>query len=170
MDATAEIVIGLLILVGLAGILIPVLPGLILVAGVVVVWAIIVGTGVAWAVAAAAVLLTVAGTVVKFLIPGKRLKQSGVPMSTIYFAGALAIVGFFVIPIIGGPIGFVAGTYLAERRRLGPAKAGASTRGSLVAVAMSIGIELTAGLLIAGPWLAVGLLTLLNIGIAVFWT
>lgn len=153
MDAIGEIVIGLLILVGLAGILLPVLPGLILVAGAVVVWAVVVGSGVAWTVAIAAVLIAAAGTVVKFLIPGKKLKHAGVPMSTMYFAGALAIVGFFVIPVIGGPIGFVAGTYLAERRRLGAASAGASTRGSLVAVAMAIGIELTAGLVIAGLWL-----------------
>lgn len=153
MDATGEIVIGLLILVGLAGVLIPILPGLILVAGAVVVWAIVVGGGVAWTVALSALLLAVAGTVVKFLIPGRKLKEAGIPTSTIYFAGALAIVGFFVIPVIGGPIGFVVGTYLAERRRVGAGKAGASTRGSLVAVAMSIGIELTAGLLIAGLWL-----------------
>lgn len=153
MDVVSEIVIGLLILVGLAGILLPVLPGLILVAGAVVVWAIVVGSGLAWTIATVAVLLAVAGTVVKFLVPGKRLKQAGVPNSTMYFAGALAIVGFFVIPVIGGPIGFVAGIYLAERRRLGAANAGASTRGSLVAVALSIGIELTAGLVIAGLWL-----------------
>ncbi len=153
MDVIGEIVIGLLILVGLAGILLPVLPGLILVAGAVVVWAVVVGSGVAWTVAIVAVLLAAAGTVVKFLIPGKRLKQAGVPTSTMYFAGVLAIVGFFVIPVIGGLIGFVAGTYLAERRRLGAANAGASTRGSLAAVALSIGIELTAGLVIAGLWL-----------------
>lgn len=153
MDPVGEIVIGLLILTGLAGILIPVLPGLILVAGTVVVWAVVEGGGVAWAVAIFALSATVIGTVVKFLIPGKRIKQSGVPNSTMLFAGALAIAGFFVIPVIGAPIGFVVGTYLAERKRLGPEVAGASTRQSLAAVAMAIGIELAAGLLIAGVWL-----------------
>lgn len=153
MDLVGEIVIGLLILAGLVGILVPVLPGLVLVAAAVVVWAVVIRTGLAWTIATVAVALAAAGTVVKFLIPGKRLKQSGVPHSTMLFAGALAIVGFFVIPVIGGPIGFVAGVYLAERRRLGPATAGSSTRASLGAVALSIGIELSAGLLIAGIWL-----------------
>lgn len=153
MDALGEIVVGLLILAGLVGILLPVLPGLLLVAGVVIVWAFVERSAVAWAVAGFAVAAAAGGTVVKFLIPGRRLKASGVPGSTMLFAGALAIVGFFVIPVIGAPIGFVAGTYLAERRRLGAGVAGASTRQSLVAVGMAIGIELTAGLLIAGLWL-----------------
>lgn len=154
MDAVGEIVVGLLILTGLAGILIPILPGLILVAGSVVVWAFIDRSGAAWTVAAIAVALTVAGTVFKFLVPGRRLTASGVPRSTIWFAGALAIAGFFVIPVIGAPIGFVLGTYLAERRRVGTSVAGHSTRQSVVAVGMAIGIELGAGLLVAGLWLA----------------
>ena len=127
MDAVGELVVGLLILTGLAGILVPVLPGLILVAGSVVVWAIVERGGVAWAVAALAVAATIAGTVVKFLTPGRRLKAAGVPSSTMYFAGALAIVGFFALPVIGAPIGFVLGTYLAERCRLGGQPAGATT-------------------------------------------
>ena len=79
MDAVGEIVVGLLILTGLAGILIPILPGLILVAGSVVVWAFIDRSGAAWTVAAIAVALTVAGTVFKFLVPGRRLTASGGP-------------------------------------------------------------------------------------------
>lgn len=153
MDPVGEIVLGLLILTGLVGILVPMLPGLVLVAGSVVVWAFLVGTGVGWSVAVLTVVLATGGTVFKFLVPGRRLKRSGVPTSTMLVAGLLAIVGFFVIPVVGAPIGFVAGTYLAERRRLGPLTAGPSTRASLAAIAMSIGIELTAGLLIAGAWL-----------------
>lgn len=154
MDPFGVVVIGVLILVGLAGILLPVLPGLLLITGAVTVWAVVEGGGVAWTVAGLAVLLALAGSVVKYLVPGRRLKDAGIPRSTLLLAGGLAIAGFFVIPVIGAAIGFVLGIYLAERRRLGPEPAWPSTRASVGAVGLSIGIELLAGLLIAGLWLA----------------
>lgn len=160
MDAVGELVVGLLILVGLAGILVPVLPGLIVVAGSVVVWAVVERDGAAWAIAGLAVALAIAGTVVKFLIPGRRMLAAGLPRSTMYLAGAAAIVGFFVLPVVGAPIAFVLATYLAERNRVGAERAATSTRQSVLAVAMSIGIELAAGLIIASLWLAA----------VVFWT
>jgi uncharacterized protein len=154
MDPFGEFVIGLLILVGLAGILLPVLPGLLLITGSIVVWAWVEGGTVAWTVAIVGILLAVAGSVIKYLVPGRRLRDAGVPRSTLWLAGGLAILGFFVIPIVGAPLGFVGGTYLAERQRLGPERAWPSTKASLGAVGLSIGIELFAGLLIAGMWLA----------------
>lgn len=70
-------------------------------------------------------------------------------------AGALlGIVGFFVIPVAGLVIGFVAGVYAAERRRLGSRRsARSSTRSALRAVGLSILIELGGALLAAGVWL-----------------
>ncbi|MGH8912566.1 MAG: DUF456 domain-containing protein, partial [Acidimicrobiia bacterium] len=149
MDPFGEIVIGLIVLVGLVGILLPVLPGLLLETAAIVVWAIVEGGGRAWTVAGVALLLGIGGTVVKYLIPGRRLRASGIPTSTLLMAGGLAIVGFFVVPVVGGPIGFVLGTYLAERQRLGEERAWPSTVASLKAVGLSIGIELVAGLLMA---------------------
>jgi uncharacterized protein len=68
----------------------------------------------------------------------------------------LAVVGFFVIPVVGFFIGFPLGVYLEERRRLGPhAAAWRSTREALRAMGLSILIELTATALAAGAWLAV---------------
>lgn len=157
MTPLGEIVVGLVILVGLAGIVLPVLPGLLLEVAAVVTWAVVEGGVVAWTVAALAVGLAILGSVVKYLVPGRRLKDAGIPRSTLFFAGGLAIVGFFVIPVVGAPIGFVLGTYLAERRRLGDELAWPSTRSSVGAVGLAIGIELTAGLLIAGTWLAAAL-------------
>ncbi|HLU30230.1 MAG TPA: DUF456 domain-containing protein [Acidimicrobiia bacterium] len=160
MDPFGEVVIGLLILVGLAGILLPVLPGLLLITGSIVVWAWVEGGAAAWTVAIIGLLLAVVGSVVKYLVPGRRLRDAGVPRSTLWLAGGLAILGFFVIPVLGAPLGFVGGTYLAERQRLGPERAWLSTKASLGAVGLSIGIELFAGLLIAGLWL----------GAIIFWT
>ncbi len=149
-----EILVALAIAVGIAGIIVPVLPGTILVLGAILVWALEVGTTTAWTVFAVAALLLVCGSVVKYLVPGRRLKASGVPTRTLLAGGLLAFVGFFVIPVIGMFIGFVLGVYVAERARVGGALAWPSTKGALHAVATSILIELFAAFLAAVVWAA----------------
>lgn len=151
MSAT-EILIAVLIAVGIAGIIVPILPGTILVLGAIGVWALEIGTSTAWVVFSVAAVLLVGGTVVKYLVPGRRLKASGVPNSTLLAGGMLAFVGFFVIPVIGMFIGFVLGVYVAERRRVGSALAWPSTVQALRAVGVSILIELVAAFLAAVVW------------------
>ena len=148
-----EVVVALAIAVGLVGILVPVLPGGLLIVGAILVWTVDLGGGTAWTVFAVATTLVVLGAVVKYVVPGRRLKDAGIPASTQWTGVALGVVGFFVIPVLGLFVGFVLGVYLAERRRLGPVAAGPSTRASLRAVGLSILIELLAGLLAAGTWL-----------------
>jgi hypothetical protein len=94
----------------------------------------------------------VAGTIVKYAVPGRQLKDAGIPASTQWTGVALAVPGFFVIPVVGLFVGFVAGVYLAERRRLGPGAAWPSTRSALRAVGVSLLIELAAGVLAAATW------------------
>jgi uncharacterized protein len=147
------LVAGVLVVVGIVGILLPVLPGLILVVAGVAVWAVPRNDALGWTVLGVAVAIVVAGSVVKYLLPGRRLKESGVPTRTIVAGAALGVVGFFVIPVVGLFVGFVLGVYLAERARLADhAQAWPSTRGALAAVGWSIVIELLTGLLAAGVW------------------
>jgi uncharacterized protein YqgC (DUF456 family) len=147
-----EVVVALAILVGLVGVVVPVLPGLVLVLVAVLVWAVDVGGGTAWTVFGLATAVLVAGTVVKYAVPGRRLKSSGIPASTTWFGIALGVVGFFVIPVVGLVIGFVLGVYHAEHRRVGSAAAWPSTQQALRAVGVSILIELAAGILAALVW------------------
>jgi uncharacterized protein YqgC (DUF456 family) len=147
-----EVVVALAILVGLVGVVVPVLPGLVLVLVAVLVWAVDVGGGTAWTVFGLATAVLVAGTVVKYAVPGRRLKSSGIPASTTWFGIALGVVGFFVIPVVGLVIGFVLGGYHAEHRRVGSAAAWPSTQQALRAVGVSILIELAAGILAALVW------------------
>jgi uncharacterized protein len=149
-----EVLVALAILVGLVGILVPILPGGMLILGAVLVWAIDVGGSTAWTVFAVAALLLIAGTVVKYAVPGRRLKSSGIPSTTTWFGVGLGIVGFFVIPVVGLFIGFVLGVYVAERLRVGGAAAWPSTKEALRAVGVSVLIELAAGLLAALVWVA----------------
>ena len=151
MSAT-EVLVALAIAVGIAGIIVPVLPGTLLVLGAILVWSVQVGTSTGWAVFAVATLLLVGGTVVKYLVPGRRLKASGVPNRTLLVGALLAFVGFFVIPVIGMFIGFVLGVYLAERARVGGGQAWPSTVAALKAVGVSILIELVAAFLAAVTW------------------
>jgi len=147
-----EVLIAVLIAVGVAGIVVPVLPGLLLVFVAILVWATEVGTSTAWVVFAVATAFLAIGSVVKYVFPGRRLKASGVPSSTLWVGAALGFVGFFVIPVVGMFVGFVLGVYVAEGRRVGRAGAWPSTKHALRAVGVSIFIELVAGCLAALTW------------------
>jgi uncharacterized protein YqgC (DUF456 family) len=159
MDELGELAIGLVILAGVLGVVVPILPGLALVVGAVFVWAWLEGTGTAWGVAVLALLLGGIGIFIKYSIPKKRLNESGVRNSTLVLATVVAIIGLFVIPVVGAPIGFVATIYLVERARGDAEHAWPRTRQSLRAVATSIGIELAAALLIAALWFGTVILT-----------
>jgi len=147
-----EVIVALAIAVGLLGILVPILPGGLLIVVAVAVWAADLGGPTAWTVLAVVTALVVIGAVVKYVVPGRRLKDAGIPPSTQWTGVLVGVIGFFVIPVVGLFIGFVLGIYLAERRRLGPAAAGPSTKASLRAVGLSILIELLAGVLAAATW------------------
>ena len=160
MDTTGVVLVGIAILVGLVGVVVPALPGLLLVWGAVLVWALVEGTTAAWVVLAAATVLLPVSQVIKYLVPGRRMRAAGVPTVSLAAGGLVGTVGFFVIPVVGAFLGFVLGVYLAERLRLGNhALAWSSTRHALKATGLSILIELAAGLLVAGAWLATVLLT-----------
>lgn len=155
MTAT-DVVVGLVIAVGVVGVVVPVLPGALLVLAAVVAWVFERQDDVGWAVLAVAVLVFAAGQVTKYLLPGRRLKRVGVPARTTWAGVALAIIGFFVVPVIGLVLGFVLGVYLAERLRLGShGAAWPSTLHALKAVGWSTLVELATALIMAAAW-AVG--------------
>jgi uncharacterized protein YqgC (DUF456 family) len=150
------IVVGLAIGTGIVGVVVPVLPGALLAWAAIAVWALVVGGVTAWTVLGVATLAIGGAQVVKVLVPGRRLRDAGVPRQSMVAGVVLAIVGFFVIPVVGFFIGFPLGVYLEESRRLGRhAAAWDSTREALRAMGLSILIELTATALAAGVWLAV---------------
>jgi hypothetical protein len=91
--------------------------------------------------------------VIKFVWPGKKLKETGVPTSAVAVGGVLGVIGFFAVPLVGLVLGFVLGVWLMELRRLGPERAWPSTRSAIGAVGLSLLVELAAALLIAVLWL-----------------
>jgi uncharacterized protein len=147
-------IVALAIAVGIAGVVVPVVPGALLVWAAITVWALAIGSTTAYAALAAATVLIGGAQVAKLLVPGRRLLNAGVPRRSILAGTVLAIVGFFVIPVVGFFVGFPLGVYLAERRRLGRhASARDSTEQALRAIGLSILIELSATAIAAGVWL-----------------
>ena len=149
------LLVGVAIAVGIAGVVMPVLPGALLVWAAIAVWAITVGSATAWTVLVGVSVVIGGAQVLKLLVPGRQLRSAGVPRRSIVVGLVLAGVGFFVIPVVGFFVGFPLGIYVEERRRLGPhAPAWLSTRKGLRAIGLSILIELSATVLAAAVWLA----------------
>ncbi|WP_028644560.1 DUF456 domain-containing protein [Nocardioides sp. URHA0020] len=151
---TTTAIAALLVAVGLVGILVPILPGSVLVVAGILVWAWATGGAAAWTVFAVATALVVAGAVVKYVVPGRRLQVAGIPPATQLVGAVVGVVGFFVVPVVGLFLGFVLGIYLAELVRVGGKEAWPSTVHSLKAVGLSIVIELLAAFAATVVWVA----------------
>lgn len=155
MSTSAQLLVGLVMLVGVAGVVVPVLPGLLLVwaAGLVWVWQ---DGGGATRVLVGVVLtgLLVAGTAAKYVLPARSASGAGAPRSTLLAGAVGAVAGFVLIPVVGLVVGGVGAVYLAELRRLHDgAAAGRSTWAVLKAVGIGLLVELVAAVLMVGTWL-----------------
>jgi uncharacterized protein len=149
-----EVLVAVAVLVGLVGIVVPVLPGTVLILGAVLVWAVVVGSAAGWITFGVVAVLLVVGAVVKYAVPGRRLQAVGVPTRTVVLGGLLGVVGFFVIPVVGLLVGFVLGVYLSELQRVGRTDAWTTSKAAMRAAGLSMLIELAAGLAAAATWVA----------------
>ncbi|UFS94246.1 DUF456 domain-containing protein [Nocardia huaxiensis] len=155
MSAAGEVLVGLAIVIGLVGVIVPVLPGVLLILVAIGVWAFVTGGTTAWTVFAVCATFLVISGVVKYTWPGRKMQEAGVPTRSIVLGAVLGIIGFFVIPVIGLLLGFVLGVYVSELQRLGNHQAAwPSTVEALKGVGLSILIELFGALLASGVWLA----------------
>lgn len=155
MTDAEQLLVGVAMVAGLVGVLVPVIPGLLLIWAAGLWWAIADGGGAArWTVLGVLTALLLVGTVTKYVLPARSASARGAPVSTLVFGALGAVVGFFVIPVVGVLVGGVAGIYLAEYVRLRDGgRAWTSTRAALVAIGIGMLVELTAGVLMIGAWL-----------------
>ena len=151
---TATVIAAVAIGLGVLGVVIPVVPGLLLSWLGVLFWALVsdADAPVRWLVLALATVVAVVGALIKYLMPGRRMKSAGVPNQALIAGGVLGLIGFFVVPVVGLILGFVLGVYLVERFRLGAGQAWPSTRRAMAAVGMAMLIEFTAALGVAVVW------------------
>lgn len=145
----------LIMAVGIIGIVVPVLPGLLLVWTGVFLWAINETSAAGWSVLGAATVLAAAGVLLQFLIPGQRMRRAGVATSTLIVGVVVAIGLGIVIPVVGALVGFPLGIYAVQRiRKHDHRKAWESTVHALKAVGLNILIELSTALIIIALWVA----------------
>lgn len=155
MSTLGIVLVALAIAIGLVGIVVPVLPGGLLVFAAIAVWAVVEHTAVSWATLGVATALFVGTEAIKYLWPVRRMRAAEVGTWSLIVGGVLGVIGFFVIPVIGLVIGFVAGVYLAELvSRSDARRAWVSTVHALKGVVLSVGIELSGALLATLAWVA----------------
>jgi uncharacterized protein YqgC (DUF456 family) len=158
--AWGELLVAVCCVVGIVGTVLPVLPGAVIIGAAIVVWAIVEGSLASWVAAVVAVLVLVVGAALTYWIPGRRLSAAGIPAGTLVAGGVLGVVGFFVVPVVGLPIGFVLGIYLAERLRLrSHGAAWPSTVEAMKGAGLSALIGLIAAVTATTVWATVALTT-----------
>ena len=153
MSTGGIVLVALAIAVGLVGIVVPILPGALLVACAILAWAVIENNLTGWVTFGVAAALIGVSTIIKYTWPVRRMREAEVRTSSLVIGGVLGIIGFFVIPVIGLVIGFVLGVYLAELgSRHDQRLAWTSTVHALKGVALSVGVELAGALLATVAW------------------
>ncbi len=155
-----EAVVAVVIAVGLVGVLVPLLPGSTLVLAGILLWAAVTSGTTAWVVFAVAAVLGALGAVLQYAVPGHRLRAAGISRATMVLGAVVGLVGFFVVPVVGLPLGFVAGVWLGEWHRLGSARrAGPATRTAVAAVGLGMLVELALAMAATAAWVVGVVLT-----------
>ena len=154
------ILVAVAIAVGLVGVLVPLLPGTLLVYAAIAVWAVLEQNTVAWVVLGVVTAILAATMAIKYLWPVKRMRAADVSPTTLAAGAVAGVIGFFVIPVLGLLLGFVLGVYLAELvHRRDQRRAWASTVHAVKGAALSVGVELAGGLLATAAWVVGVVLT-----------
>ncbi|MEO8220020.1 MAG: DUF456 domain-containing protein [Specibacter sp.] len=157
------IVCGLAIAVGATGVIVPVLPGSLLIGVSLLVWALVVGSPLGWIVFSIAVLFVALGMVSSAVLTGRAMKQRAIPGGSVVVGLVLGVVGFFVIPVVGLLVGFAVGLFLSEfarQKQVRPAVS--SSVAALKATGLGILVEFGFASLAAGTWVAGVVIHFLN--------
>ncbi len=156
MDAqlTWTVICGLLIFVGSVGIIIPVLPGSILIAVSLLAWALAVGQPIGWLVFAVGLVFLLAGMLSGAVLTGRTMKKRQIPGRSVVAGLLLGAIGFFVVPVLGLLIGFALGLFLSElarQRRFRPAVS--SRLAALKATGLGILAEFGFAVIAGSTWI-----------------
>ncbi len=154
-DEVATVLVLLAMLVGLVGTLVPILPGVALMWVAAVAYGFAVGFDVlAIVVLVAVTALTTGAIVVGVALPKRAATASGASTRSQLAAAIGAVIGFFVIPIVGLVVGALVGLGIGEyaEKRDWPA-----ARASTIAVAKGFGVstllQFAIGFVILGVWI-----------------
>jgi uncharacterized protein YqgC (DUF456 family) len=155
-DTELAVVVGIAMAIGLVGTVLPILPGLLLIWAAALVYGLVGDFG-AVGIAAMVVItaLTVVGTAAGVVIPKKAAGDAGASRSSLLIGALVGIIGFFVVPIVGFPLGGALGIFLGEQVRTGDREvAWVSTWATLKGFGLAALVQFGAGLLMVLTWVA----------------
>ncbi len=140
--------------VGLVGVLVPVLPGLMLIWSVALIYGLIVGFGTAGLSAMVVLSLIVVLSVVKSVVlPRRAAAGAGASGWSQFGAVAGGVVGFFLIPVIGVILGALAGMVATEYSLKGNwDDAWTATKATAKGFGISALIDLVLGMVMITAW------------------
>lgn len=140
MDETlATVIILFVLLIGLVGTIVPILPGILLMWAGVVVYGFLVGFDTLGIVITIAVtLISALAFALGLIVPKRAADEAGAARSSQWAAAIGAVIGFFVIPIVGVVVGALVGIALSEYNSKGSWEL---ARGSTIAVAKGFGLS-----------------------------
>jgi uncharacterized protein len=153
-ETVVTVLCGLAILVGVAGTIIPVLPGGFLIGLSLLAWAIWGGAGTTgWVVFGVGMVFVLAGMAASAVLTGRKLKQHRIPSRSVVAGLVVGVVGMFIIPVVGLFVGFAAGLLLSELHRTRvPRAAVASSWAALKATGLGMIVEFGLACLAASTW------------------
>lgn len=150
-----EILILVLMAIGVVGIVVPVLPGLLIVLAGTLVWALTEQSTLGWVLFGISAVVVLAGMILQWAIPGQRMRRAGVRTSTLLAGVVCAIALGFVIPVVGLFLGFPLGIFLVSLARTRDRReAWRATTHALRAVGLNILIELATAFVLIGLFVA----------------
>lgn len=148
------LLMGLVVVFGLLGAVLPGVPGPAVVWAAVFWWASAEDSSRGWWVLVSATAILLLNQAVQWLLPVRNRRVLRFRRRQLLVAGGTGTAGFFLLPVVGVVPGFLAGLYGWERRRLGSHGAALSSTGAIMrAVGRNILVELTACLLVTALWL-----------------
>lgn len=157
-EIIATVVAVLLLAIGCIGIVVPVLPGSITVVIGLVIWAVVVRAPEGWVALALGVPLAIAGMSASMVLTGTRLRRRQIPNRSLLYGVVGAVIGLFVIPVLGLFIGFAVGLLLSETYRQRDLRAALeSSWVAIKAMGIGIAIELACALLASSVFVICGI-------------
>ena len=153
-DSVLVALVAVAMAVGVVGTVVPVVPGLALVWAAALVYGLGAGFGTVGVVAFTVITgLALAGIVTGYSMPQRAAARSGAARSSMWLGGVLALLGFFVVPLIGVVLGGVLGVFLGEIvRTRDAATAWRSTAGTIKGFGVAVVVQVALGLTMVAVW------------------
>lgn len=122
MDATTvhiivTVIAVLLLAVAVLGTIFPILPGSVLTIITLVAWAWILGSTASWTAGIIGAVLAVIGMSASLVLTGRKMRRERIPRGPVLIGVLFAVIGMFLIPVVGLFVGFAGGLLGAEWAR-----------------------------------------------------